>query len=77
MRDSMNLTLKLLQKEAEIFCEKESKNNHADLIGITDGKAVGTYVEHKFQEYLKSKYEFTIGSSAKGIDLPINILIQI
>lgn len=30
---------------------------------------MGTYVEHKFQEYLNSKYEFTVGSSAKGIDL--------
>lgn len=66
----MNLTLDKLKKEAKFFCEQESKNNHLELIGITDGKAVGTYVEHKFQDYLKSKYVFTVGSSAKGIDLP-------
>lgn len=39
-------------------------------MGITDGKAVGTYVEHKFQRFLQSQYEVEIGSSAKGIDLP-------
>ncbi|MBI9039463.1 MAG: restriction endonuclease, partial [Bacteroidales bacterium] len=36
---------------------------------MTDGKAVGTHIEHKFQEYLNKKYETTIGSSANGIDL--------
>lgn len=41
-----------------------------DLIGITDGKAVGTYVEHAFQDYLKDRYEISVGSSAYGIDLP-------
>ena len=40
------------------------------LIGVTDGKAVGTYVEHRFQNYLDEKYSLIIGSSAKGIDLP-------
>lgn len=64
------LTLDLLKKEAEWFCENESKINHIDIMGVTDGKAVGTYVEHKFQNYLKSKYYLIVGSSAKGIDLP-------
>jgi len=40
------------------------------LYGVTDGKAVGTLIEQKFQAYLKDRYELTIGSSAKGIDLP-------
>ncbi|MDR3291109.1 MAG: hypothetical protein LBT10_03070 [Methanobrevibacter sp.] len=65
----MDLTIDLLKEEAKTFCEEESKKNHIELIGITDGKAVGTYVEHKFKKYLKNKYDFTIGSSAKGIDL--------
>ena len=64
------LSIELLKAEAKIFCEEESKRNHVDLIGITDGKAVGTYVEHRFQNYLYSKYTVTIGNSAKGIDLP-------
>lgn len=64
------LELNRLIKEAKIFCEIETKKNHIQLRGITDGKAVGTYVEHKFKQYLKEKYEFTIGNSASGIDLP-------
>lgn len=47
-----------------------SQENHSELLGVTDGKAVGTYVEHRFQNYLKERYIVTIGSSAKGIDLP-------
>lgn len=64
------LTIRDLILEAEAFCERLSGENHIDLIGVTDGKAVGTYVEHRFQNYLKSTYNVEIGSSAKGIDLP-------
>lgn len=66
----MKLTIDLLKKEAINFCKRESNISHEELVGITDGKAVGTYIEHKFEEYIKNKYEVTIGSSAKGIDLP-------
>ena len=59
-----------LKREAKIFCEFMKKENHPSLIGVTDGKAVGTYVEHRFQNYLSSKYILDVGSSAKGIDLP-------
>lgn len=64
------LTINILIKVARRFCEIESKKNHVDLIGVTDGKAVGTYVEHKFQNFLRSQYIVEVGSSAKGIDLP-------
>lgn len=37
---------------------------------MTDGKAVGTHIEHKFKKHLSNKYSLTIGSSASGIDLP-------
>ena len=40
------------------------------MYGVTDGKAVGTYLEHKFQRVLQSRYTFESGSSAKGIDFP-------
>ena len=66
----MKLTIDLLKKEAINFCKRENNISHEELVGITDGKAVGTYIEHKFEEYIKNKYEVTIGSSAKGIDLP-------
>ncbi len=64
------LTIEILKKEAKSFCESMCKENHKSLIGVTDGKAVGTYVEHRFQRYLESKYDLEVGSSAKGIDLP-------
>ena len=64
------LTINELVKTAKLFCEIESKQNHIELIGVTDGKAVGTYVEHKFQNFLQLHYIVDIGSSAKGIDLP-------
>ena len=64
------LTIKYLIREAEIFCNFMSERNHPELVGVTDGKAVGTYVEHRFQRYLAENYIVTVGSSAKGIDLP-------
>jgi hypothetical protein len=64
------LTIKTLKKAAQDFCDKESTYSNKDLYGITDGKAVGTYIEHKFQKYLDENYEYEKGSSAKGIDLP-------
>ena len=38
---------------------------------MTDGKAVGTYIEHKFQVSLQKRYGYARGSSAKGIDFPV------
>lgn len=64
------LEIEDLKNEAKVFCEFMRKENHSSLIGVTDGKAVGTYVEHRFQDYLASKYDLEVGSSAKGIDLP-------
>ena len=64
--------------EARAFCIAESKKPNKDLFGVTDGKAVGTHIEHKFQQRLAEKYELTLGSSAKGIDLPsLNIDIKV
>lgn len=64
------LTIDYLARGAEIFCNFMSERNHPELVGVTDGKAVGTYVEHRFQRYLAENYIVTVGSSAKGIDLP-------
>ncbi len=64
------LTIEALVNEASEFCSLMSGENHRILIGVTDGKAVGTYVEHRFQKYLYERYQVEIGSSAKGIDLP-------
>jgi hypothetical protein len=64
------LTVDLLKAEAKVFSKKESRHKEKSLYGVTDGKAVGTYLEHKFQKVLQGKYEYTRGSSAKGIDFP-------
>lgn len=66
----MELTKEILIQEAKNFSEIFSAQNHIPLIGVTDGKAVGTYMEHLFQNYLHSKYVMTVGSSTLGIDLP-------
>lgn len=66
----MELTINILVQEAKNFSEIISTQNHTSLIGITDGKAVGTYMEHLFQEYLHARYTMSVGSSALGIDLP-------
>jgi len=72
------LTLKTLKKAAKGFCDIESTYHNKDLYGVTDGKAVGTYIEHKFQKYLEDHYIYDKGSSAKGIDLPgVNIQTDI
>ncbi len=64
------LTVELLQKEACSFAKTESKHPEPSLFGVTDGKAVGTYVEHKFQTVLQKRYIYGRSSSAKGIDFP-------
>jgi hypothetical protein len=64
------LTLEILRSEAIAFAKEESKFPELSLYGVTDGKAVGTYLEHKFQAYLQGKYKYIRGSSAKGIDFP-------
>ncbi len=46
------LTTEALLKEALLFAEIESKYYEPALYGITDGKAIGTYLEHKFKAYI-------------------------
>ena len=65
-----NLTIEMLRQEAHTFAQNESRHREFSLYGVTDGKAVGTYLEHKFQQYLDLQYTYARGSSAKGIDFP-------
>jgi len=64
------LTIDILKHEASRFSVLESSHDEPSIYGSTDGKAVGTYLEHKFQNYLKKKYQFDMGNSASGIDFP-------
>jgi len=64
------LTIDNLLVAARQFAETESLQADAALFGVTDGKAVGTYLEHKFRQLLQENYAFQTGNSAKGIDFP-------
>lgn len=64
------LTLQDLKREAGKFAKMESRHEEPDLFGVTDGKAVGTYLEQKFQTSLLERFAYPKGSSAKGIDFP-------
>jgi hypothetical protein len=70
LKMKQKLTIGNLVNAAQSFCAEQSKIQFKELFGVTDGKAVGTFVEQRFQQFLTEKYEVTIGSSASGIDLP-------
>ena len=47
------LAIPQLKIEAAAFAVQESTHAESVLFGVTDGKAVGTYLEQKFQAYLQ------------------------
>jgi hypothetical protein len=68
------LSIELLCSEAQKFCQSQSELKEPDLFGVTDGKAIGTFIEKSFKEYLESSCVFDEGNAAKGIDFPeINV----
>jgi len=72
------LTIDTLLAEAALFSEAESGHDEPALFGVTDGKAVGTYIEHKFVAHLMETYSFVSGNSASGIDIPgLNVDIKV
>ena len=66
----ITLTIEILCSEATIFSATESQHPEPTLYGVTDGKAIGTYLEKKFRVYLQEQYEFIAGNSASGTDFP-------
>lgn len=62
------LTVEKLILEAKKFCR--TTTDVPELYGVTDGKAVGTLIEQRFKKFLADKFEFVMGNSANGIDLP-------
>jgi len=76
--DACVLTIDLLLNEAATFSAAESDHAEPSLYGVSDGKAVGTYLEHKFVAHLMDRYSFASGNSAKGIDIPsVNVDIKV
>jgi hypothetical protein len=64
------LTREGLCATASDFAVVESAFGEPILYGVTDGKAVGTYLEQKFRRFVAERFQFSIGNSAKGIDFP-------
>lgn len=64
------MTLPLLKTAVKNFVEEFSVSSIAVLYGVTDGKAVGTHVEHAFHRFLENRYSYEPGSSASGLDFP-------
>ena len=64
------LSIDVIITEAALFTVAEKVHDEPVLFGVTDGKAVGTYLEHKFVTHLMERYIFTGGNSALGIDIP-------
>lgn len=72
------LTVEILKREAAIFAREESAHAEPSLFGVTDGKAVGTYLEQKFRSYVVPRFTSIEGNSAKGIDFPgLNVDIKV
>src|SRR3972149_7733725 len=68
MKDALTVTA--LQQCAADFAVIESAHGDTLLFGVTDGKAIGTYLEQKFRAYVLERYHFDEGNSARGIDFP-------
>lgn len=60
-----------LKRVAGQFAYELSTRHVEEIMGASDGKHVGTYLEHAFKKYLQSHFESdNWGNSAKGVDLP-------
>ena len=66
MKPELDRTQLLLS--ARQFCTQT--HVYEDLFGVTDGKAIGTFVEHRFRDVLEANFSVMTGNSAKGLDLP-------
>ena len=73
-----SLTIAQLWVEAKGFAERETNFGEPALYGVTDGKAVGTYLEQKLKLVLQTKFMFVAGNSGLGIDFPeLNVDIKV
>ena len=72
MPDAEIISVPDLLTQARVFAEGFAREKHPELLGVTDGKAVGTYIETAFKRSLREigLIEATEGNAAKGIDLP-------
>lgn len=74
-----NLSLNALLDLASLYSKEQLILPSKALFGATDGKAVGTYVEHGLRDFIKAQgYVTSHGSSASGLDFPdLNIDLKV
>ena len=68
--EKATLTVLLLCREANRICRSAVDVPRTGSFGVTDGKAIGTYLEQNLPAHLAVTYDFTAGNSAVGIDFP-------
>ncbi|GIK64904.1 MAG: hypothetical protein BroJett018_26980 [Chloroflexota bacterium] len=66
----MELTLDLFKLAAIQFAADFATRSIRELFGVTDGKAVGTWLEREFNQFLAIPYQYARGNAASGIDFP-------
>lgn len=66
----LSLSLVTLKSEAKRYSVWLNSTPVAELYGVTDGKAIGTYVEKGFRGFLAENYDFSQGNAALGLDFP-------
>lgn len=73
------LTVALLREMAELYASELSSTSIPSLYGVSDGKAVGTYVEVEFNKFIAARgYSYTQGNAAKGVDFPcVNVDLKV
>ena len=72
------LTVNTLKSEAANYAKFLSSTPVDALYGVTDGKAVGTYVESSFNTHILESYANDQGNAAKGIDFPaLNVDLKV
>lgn len=64
------LTIDELKSAASRYARLLTATAIPELFGVTDGKAVGTYVEAGFNADIALSYTHSNGNAAKGIDFP-------
>ncbi|MBL8155812.1 MAG: restriction endonuclease [Anaerolineae bacterium] len=72
------LNVGLLKQEVGAYARTIGARNIASLYGVTDGKAIGTFIEQDIRGHLSSRYRFAAGNAASGIDFPeLNVDLKV
>lgn len=64
------LTLADLKSQVAAFAAEIEERPIPEFYGVTDGKAVGTYVELLFNQHLQQRFTYPSGNAATGVDFP-------